>query len=340
MDLGFQKSVCWECRGEKPIAAPKASIPGFTSKIKRYYWREIFFETARKLHEAYPDKDPSLCVDYLSLVDERKPIEKKVVEELKTLHDRSPKYHYSEIPQSKIISQTNTEVILVNAEHSKGEKRKVGIRCEGKIISVEKFASIYFKEKGFKVIETESAPFHALFCVFMGTVIQDTEDPKIRIVTFGDRFDFEEKSGSSKQITTILPEDFGSRGYYLRRKAQILKHLDGLNDIDQAFRLWLDASTELRQYLWAHHESYISKAKKILSIISSDVLVKVLKYMVIDFWKNFCGWPDLIVFNESTQFFVEVKSTNDKLSEDQKNWLLGNQKYMEFKVKIFKVGKK
>jgi hypothetical protein len=39
-------------------------------------------------------------------------------------------------------------------------------------------------------------------------------------------------------------------------------------------------------------------------------------------------------------FFVEVKSRNDRLSEDQKNWLLGNHKYIKFKVILFKVGNK
>jgi len=61
--------------------------------------------------------------------------------------------------------------------------------------------------------------------------------------------------------------------------------------------------------------------------------------MAINYWKNFCGWPDLLVFDDKSFFFVEVKSRNDKLSEDQKNWLLGNKKYMGFKAKIFKVGR-
>ena len=61
--------------------------------------------------------------------------------------------------------------------------------------------------------------------------------------------------------------------------------------------------------------------------------------MAMNYWKNFCGWPDLLVFDDKSFFFVEVKSRNDKLSEDQKNWLLGNKEHMGFKAKIFKVGK-
>jgi hypothetical protein len=41
--LGFQPSICRECRGLPPVPCPKASIHGHTSKIKRFYWRELHF---------------------------------------------------------------------------------------------------------------------------------------------------------------------------------------------------------------------------------------------------------------------------------------------------------
>lgn len=40
---GFQPGICSECRGLPADQAPGAAIPGRTSKIKRYYWRELFF---------------------------------------------------------------------------------------------------------------------------------------------------------------------------------------------------------------------------------------------------------------------------------------------------------
>ncbi|MBA2649645.1 MAG: VRR-NUC domain-containing protein [Legionella sp.] len=57
------------------------------------------------------------------------------------------------------------------------------------------------------------------------------------------------------------------------------------------------------------------------------------------YWKNFCGWPDLLIFNEKEFFFTEIKSSNDKLSEEQKNWLEGNYTYLQFNSKILKIGK-
>jgi hypothetical protein len=42
--LGFQPKICPECRELPPATAPVAAIHGRTSKIKRYYWREIAFQ--------------------------------------------------------------------------------------------------------------------------------------------------------------------------------------------------------------------------------------------------------------------------------------------------------
>ena len=51
------------------------------------------------------------------------------------------------------------------------------------------------------------------------------------------------------------------------------------------------------------------------------------------------GFPDLIVWNEKTFFFVEVKSTNDKLSERQKWWHLYISEELNIPITIFMVNK-
>lgn len=40
---GFVLGTCSECRGFPADCAPMAAIPGRTSRVKRYYWRELFF---------------------------------------------------------------------------------------------------------------------------------------------------------------------------------------------------------------------------------------------------------------------------------------------------------
>jgi hypothetical protein len=338
--LGFQKNVCPVCRGDKAVAAPKAPRHGATTKIVRYYWREILFETTRKFYDAHPTLD---LLDHNSsefnFPDERRAIEKQVISEIKKQHESNPKYEYNEKTQQEVIETTKTEVILINAEHVNTGGKKVGIRSGNEVFTVEEFAADFFYKKGFKVLEVESVPFHVLFGIFMYLVIEDADDIKGRIVQFGSRNDFDNNTSQEGMVTTILPDDFGSKLYFERQKDLIERHIAELHDIDWLFDYWLGYSSNLRQYLWAHRKKDISKAREVMAIIGLENLRKILKYMAMDYWKNFCGWPDLLVFDENEFFFVEVKSRNDKLSEDQKNWLIGNMQQMAFKAKIFKVGK-
>lgn len=127
--------------------------------------------------------------------------------------------------------------------------------------------------------------------------------------------------------------------YYERQRELIRSHIDGLDDLEWLFDYWLTHSSNLRQYLWAHRVSDVEKAREVMRVLGLDNLKKVLLYLSMDYWGNFCGWPDLLIHNEHEIRFVEVKSSNDKLSEEQKNWLLGNHAHMGFKATIFKVGK-
>lgn len=151
------------------------------------------------------------------------------------------------------------------------------------------------------------------------------------------RADYESKSNEEGLIKTIKPEDFGTKGYYQRQKKLIKKHLNDIEDIEWLFDFWLERSYGFRQFLWAHRQEDIDKAKKVMLALGVENLRKVLDYMSMDYWHNFCGWPDLLVYNDNELFFAEVKSSKDKLSEDQKNWLLGNSEHMGFTAKILKI---
>ena len=336
---GFQKKVCPLCRGEKAVAAPKAQMRGTTTKIARYYWREITFEVTERFYLAHPEIDPAdLSVDQFSFPDECDQIRKSVIEDIKRRHKIMPKYQYTELSQQAVIDQANVEVILVNAEHVKTDTQKTGIVKGDKVITVEEFATQYFTEQGYKVLQLESLPFHVLFGVFMHPLIEDPDDEFSEFVFFGSRSDFDSAKVDMEKIGISLPSDFGTVGYYKRRKVQIDKHLNDLQDIKWLFSLWLDPSESFRQYLWAHREDDIVKAMMLILVLDVAGLQRILNYLCMDYWTNYCGWPDLFVLNAEECFFVEVKSRNDKLSEDQKNWFLGNHKHMGFKAKVFKVG--
>lgn len=72
----------------------RAAIPGRTSKITRYYWRDLFFEATRATGE-WVESHPS------AIERERRQahatIEKQALERIKAEHARAPKYVFSEL---------------------------------------------------------------------------------------------------------------------------------------------------------------------------------------------------------------------------------------------------
>lgn len=329
--LGFLAGVCQECRGLPADNFPVAPIYGRTSKITRYYWREIAFATMRRLDERVGDRDGKWSKA------ERETIERAVVEEIKVRHAKRPKYAYLEQSQESVIKATNTEIIVVPAKHIAQPNAGVMIESTAGLVSPESFAEQYFYDRGYQCIHCESRPFHALFAIYMFLLIQDPEDPLNRTVGFGSRTAFDQKIKDASPIWTLLPQDFGTAGYFRRRRKAIGRHLATIDDTDWLFDYWAGTSDHLREYLWAHDPAVIEKARRIRSILGLANLRKVLVYLVGDYWRNYCGWPDLLVFRQGEFFFVEVKSSKDKLSEDQKRWMLDNQKHLGFGFKILKI---
>ena len=186
----------------------------------------------------------------------------------------------------------------------------------------------------------ESSPFHVLFGIYLWLVIQDPSDPHVRIVGFGDRTAFDTGS-PGRQIWTHLPDDFGTPGYGRRRAAAIEEHLSPYmqdrDELEWLFDYWLGPSEDFRQYLWAHREKDIETASRLIKILPPDAICKILRYLVDDYWHRYCGWPDLLVYKGNEFFFTEVKSSRDKLSEDQKNWIRGNYEILRLPLKLVKI---
>lgn len=343
--LGFQPSVCRECRGQPLQAFPLAPLPGRTSKIRRYYWRELAFQRMERFAE-WAESQGISPEDATGgeVANARKRIEQEVLTELKKLHETSPKYVFKEEPQSEIIRKYQVEVVRLDATYVKERDTKRAAILDGsQIISAEEFACRYFHSTGFETLFLESTPFHVLFGVYMWLLIQDLADPKVRMVMFGDRKAFDERR-SSKEIRTYLPEDFGTPGYARRRRREIEDHLAPKSicreDLEWIFDYWLAPSENLRQYLWAHRHEDIATARKLIEKLPTDAIIKILRYLVGDYWRRYCGWPDLLVYRNQEFFFVEVKSSADKLSEDQKRWIRGNFEELQFPFKLVKIHKK
>jgi hypothetical protein len=93
--------------------------------------------------------------------------------------------------------------------------------------SVEEYACRHFRRLGYRAVIVENEPIHVLFGVYMSPVIQDATDPQNRTFGIGDRRPFDGKV-RGKIIWILLPDDFGTRGYGVRRAAAIRKHLSAV----------------------------------------------------------------------------------------------------------------
>jgi VRR-NUC domain len=334
---GFVAGTCSECRGQPADPAPAAAIPGRTSKIKRYYWRELYF--AECFAQAEWDDQ------HLDASDEERgavhaEIGKQVLADIKQLHATTPKYAFTELSQSLVIERYGVKIDELSADYAPRGGKGAQILLDGETVSPEAFARRHYEEAGWSVLEVESLPFHALFGVMMWLLIQDPYDPLNRIVGFGDRAVYE-TTREKLMVWTPIPEDFGTKGYSQRRAVAIEEHLALLvPDRDEmlwTFDYWRSMSVELRQYLWAHREKDVDRARQLVETLPPETIVEILRYLVGDYWARFVGWPDLLLYRSGEFRFVEVKSSSDKLSDEQKRWIADNHDLLHLPFCVAKI---
>jgi len=332
---GFLSGICPECRGLPPVTAPMAAIPGRTSKIKRYYWRELFF-AVRTAQAMWDDEHPRAAPEDRERAHAQ--IEREVLDEIKQLHASTPRYTFTELSQAEVIERYGVEVEALSATYARAGAKGAQIVDEGTVISPEEFTARHYRNQGWSVLPLESVPFHVLFGVMLWTLIQDPRDPLVRMVGFGCRAAFEDKR-EGDQNWTHLPSDFGSLGYSQRRAEAIDRHFEQFIDehIEWLFDYWVPHSERLRQYLWAHRPEDVERACELVAILPTATLIEILRYLLDGYWEHYLGWPDLLLHREGTFTFVEVKSSSDKLSEEQKRWIADNHDRLQLPFRVLKI---
>ena len=341
--LGFQLGICNRCRGLREEAAPMAAIPGRTSKIQRYYWREITMQTAERFSEwAHQNQ-----ISFRPLMHQEKAsreiyekLKLEVIDKIKAEHAISPKYAYAEESSDEVIRSNNVEILRLDATYSTNASKGQTIIEDGQLLSVEDFTSHYFKSQGYETLPVESTPIHVLFACFMYPVISDFEDSYVSPAMFGDRFAFE-RGERGCMVTALLPSDFGTPGYGRRRAdvaaARCLEIGTSRATLISEFELMLEFSMPLRQYLWAHQAASVAIARRLINILPPDRIKEILIYLIDNYWSNYLGWPDLLIHRNNDYVFVEVKGSGDKLSEEQKRWIKSNTRQLHLPYKIVKI---
>jgi hypothetical protein len=338
---GFQEHVCNECRGLPLIPAPAAATPGRTTKIKRFYWRELFFGETERVAD-WEEANPDASAEDLAFA--RKRIRNEVVAELKALHASAPKYDTREPSQSEILARCAVGIDDFKADYVEASKKGALILSEGAVVSAESFAAGRYEAQGWSVLPLESVPFHALFGVMMWLLIGDPRDPKNRMAGFGSRTAFE-GGVEAPPIFTMLPEDFGTPGYGRRRAARIDDHFalmvpDGIAETGcllDLFDYLRSPSENLRQYLWAHRDADVDRARRLIEILPAATIIEILRYLVEDYWGRYVGWPDLLLWRADAFMMIEVKSSSDRLSVDQMRWISDNHEILKLPFRLAKL---
>lgn len=343
--LGFVDGVCRACRGLPLEAHPAASIHGRTTKIQRYYWREIIFETFMRIAEraaaAGLDPKASFAPEARAL---REEVEREVLADIKQLHATSPKYDFTETSQAEVLAKYKVQEARLDATFApKAEGKSAGIRDGDEFVTAEEFAARHYRREGWSVMPCESRPLHVLFGVFLWTMIQDHADPLGQMSGFGAKMDYPSLSLAKGELLWMLkPTDFGTAGYAERRAEAISEHFASLLPPDRQellwlFDYWLDGSTSLRDYLWAHDAADVEKARRIVEILPPEVLLRILRYLVGNYWGRYLGWPDLFLYRNNGFLFAEVKASKDKLSAEQKRWIADNATELRLPFRLVKI---
>ena len=299
---GFQQKVCEECRGLRLTPHPKSASTGRTSKIARYYWRELAFETMKRFDVWSQTRGP--CnrspAEHAEI---KNRIRRDVLAELKSLHETAPKYTFSKNRPREIIDKYGVEVVPLKGTYvSSPTKRRAIIMDTAGSCSVEEYACRHFRRLGYSAVIVENKPIHVLFGVYMSPVIQDAADPQKRIVGISDRRLFD--GGVRGKIIWIrLPDDFGTRGYGVRRAGALRKHLSAVicetRELQRLFDLWLGPSADLRQYLSGDRNDKVQVARQLINILPAAAIIEILRYLIEDYWGRRAGWPDLLVYRDN-----------------------------------------
>lgn len=204
--LGFVSSVCNECRGLPVEAYPAASILGRTSKIKRYYWRELLFREQELFKEYGGKPDNYICEIGENESEPVRRAKEQALVDIKKLHAANPKYLYEAESTHSVISSCNVAVRNVHVEYVQDAQRKAKVRHDETLLTVEEYAATIYRSLGYKVLFLESMPFHVIFSVLTWIVIQDHDDPNVQVCGFGERSALEETYLDNFCRTHKVPE--------------------------------------------------------------------------------------------------------------------------------------
>jgi Fanconi-associated nuclease 1 len=219
------------------------------------------------------------------------------------------KYHDEKIKEEDAILDVEPEVITLYAdpEDSRVTGRKLCFLLSGGVPgSVEAFALEHFKEQGWCGFHCESSIFRTLWTLCFWEIL------------YGDAPDVFQTPYQT------APLDLKTDAFFQDRQEKILCRLEEVKQ-GLAPQLIVDAYYPFYgcQALGVSWNEYpLNALLDICHSLSGDVLAPIFRLLAEDYAGSFAGLPDLLLYrpDRSDYLLVEVKSTNDRLSDAQRNW--------------------
>jgi len=297
--------------------------------VQRYYWREINRLTFEKLAAWMDSKSLNLTLGEIrkSFPDVLTECKQDALEFWKTVHKRLPQYDTVEQDQESFLrgvavpmSDLHAPYQLLSADNNHPLGRFRG--RAGQLLSAERIAREHYEKQGWEVHDCERRLINALCAVLLSPVYQDPNDPRLFTGMRGSTDPHADRS-SPAIVHVTLPDDFGTPLNYERRSgayANRIASLSASSDLLREFDSLTEPGRGMREYL-AVHDQELHLARSAIGVIPRATLCSMLDWVVRDFWRRRCGWPDLFVTRSEVYRFVEVKTRKDRLSQEQMVWL-------------------
>lgn len=217
----------------------------------------------------------------------------------------------------KLLDNIFFKSVQVDVDDNAPRNKKYLI--DGKSVYVEDIAVNYYTNKGFSSFRSDSCFFGFTTNVFFGDINRTNF------------YDFNDDDIYKKNILKRINECKKSNTSYFIKKYHN-SYLLLKNSENNPFQYQIDF-VEVYGY-----DEWI----KILNAMDINNCLKFIaeaQVQGIDQRLPISGWPDLFVYNDDVFFFVEVKSTNDKLSYRQKWWHMYISDELNIPIVIFMVNK-
>lgn len=191
------------------------------------------------------------------------------------------------------------------------ERRKGNclFNLNGQSVSVEQFCMYHYETLGYNVMHGENHFWWFTSDLFFRDLLmlRITRDDDINIY-------LNQLDQRINEYYNSNSLDYAKRYYEINKSARVDGYINNIG-----FQRWFDILNAMG----------FDKCLQLIKELSSHDPQKLPT----------SGFPDLIVWNEKTFFFVEVKSTNDKLSERQKWWHLYISEELNIPIIICMVNK-